>query len=33
MGCNGGLMDYGFDWVSKNGIPDEKDYQYTARDG
>jgi len=26
-------MDYGFDWVSKNGIPDEKDYKYTARDG
>lgn len=26
-------MDYGFDWVSQNGIPDEKDYKYTARDG
>jgi hypothetical protein len=33
LGCNGGLMDYAFEWIEKNGIPTEDDYKYTARDG
>jgi len=33
MGCNGGLMDQGFQYIIDKGIQNESAYPYTARDG
>ena len=30
-GCNGGLMEYSFNWLKKNGIMLESDYPYTGK--
>lgn len=32
-GCNGGWMDYGFEYIKATGIDKESDYRYTAMDG
>jgi len=32
-GCNGGLMDYGFQYAEKNAMATESTYPYKARDG
>merc|ERR1712157_286501 len=32
-GCNGGLMDYGFEYFESEGYCTESSYKYTARDG
>merc|ERR1712032_510618 len=32
-GCNGGLMDYAFDFATNTAVATENSYAYTARDG
>ena len=33
QGCNGGLMDKGFEWIETNGIASESAYPYTSGGG
>ena len=33
IGCNGGLMQFTFNWIKLNGIMLEEDYPYTGEKG
>ncbi len=33
QGCNGGLMEFAFEYTKNNGVELSKDYSYTGRDG